>query len=301
MKTYKRIAIIFVSLLFAVLCTGCNNSGVEKPTDEADKMQDDIANISELIETIAESNSSVDVGDYITPSESDFIWEAAETGVALTGYNGSATSIEVPSKLGGEDVTEIRGGAFADSAVIAVKLPDTVINVCDNAFYYCITLVEIQLGAKTEIVGTKAFEGCIALKRIELNEGLIYISDGAFANCTSLTHVDFPDSLTKIGAGAFGMSGITEIVIPGSVESIGTQAFTGCKSLKQVSIENGTVEIGEQAFEACEALTRVDIPTSVTEFGIYVFLYSDNAVIYSEAGSAAEAYANENGVPFQAR
>ena len=61
------------------------------------------------------------------------------------------------------------------------------------------------------------------------------------------------------------------MVIPNSVTSIGSDAFSGCKSLTSVVIPNSVTGIGWSVFESCENLTSVVIPNSVTYIGSYAF------------------------------
>jgi len=53
------------------------------------------------------------------------------------------------------------------------------------------------------------------------------IEDGAFFECTGLTSVVIPGSVTSIGDGAFmECTGLTALVIPDSVITIGPNAFS---------------------------------------------------------------------------
>ena len=64
---------------------------------------------------------------------------------------------------------------------------------------------------------------------------------------------------------------ITDLVIPGSVTSIGAYAFEGCSGLKSVTIPSSVTSIGDSAFSGCTGLTSVTIPSSVTSIGAYAF------------------------------
>ncbi len=73
--------------------------------------------------------------------------------------------------------------------------------------------------------------------------------------------------VTKIAKEAFCMSPIESVTIPGSIKSIGQNAFQQCKYLKSVTIQNGVEAIEKQAFLFCESLKTITIPDSVTAIG----------------------------------
>jgi hypothetical protein len=66
-------------------------------------------------------------------------------------------------------------------------------------------------------------------------------------------------------------AGITEVIIPDGVTSIGDSAFKWCSSLTSITIPEGVTSIGDSAFEYCSSLTSIVIPTSVTSFGKEAF------------------------------
>ena len=83
-------------------------------------------------------------------------------------------------------------------------------------------------------------------------------------------------SVTSIGKRAFNNgflenSSLTSVTIPGSVTSIGEEAFALCTSLTSVTIPAGVTSIGEGAFSFCESLTSVTIPAGVTSIGKNAF------------------------------
>ena len=99
----------------------------------------------------------------------------------------------------------------------------------------------------------------------------------------------------------------TSVVIPAQIDgqpvvAIAAEAFECCYSLTSVEFPNGLQTIGAYAFLSCYSLTSVEIPNSVASIGDKAF--SDCAAdltLYGAAGSAAEEYAAENNLRFEAR
>ena len=55
----------------------------------------------------------------------------------------------------------------------------------------------------------------------------------------------------------YGCSGLTNVIIPNSVKSIGKEAFYGCYELTNVIIGSSVRLIGEQAFYGDKALESI--------------------------------------------
>lgn len=60
------------------------------------------------------------------------------------------------------------------------------------------------------------------------------IEENAFFGAASLQEVIIPEGTTTIGSMAFANSGITEITLPDSLESIAADAFSGCEKLEVI-------------------------------------------------------------------
>lgn len=101
---------------------------------------------------------------------------------------------------------------------------------------------------------------------------------------------------------------IPETIDGHKVDKIGTGAFSDCTSLKNVTISDNVTSIGFWAFGGCTSLESVVVPDSVTVIGRQAFGYMDyqsgelikypDFTIYGYPGTAAEAYAKENGFTF---
>ena len=78
--------------------------------------------------------------------------------------------------------------------------------------------------------------------------------------------------VTAIANNAFKMESIESVTIPGSVASIGEEAFNKCDSLTSVTLGDGIEIIGSNAFDSCP-LTSIEIPDSVVIIRASAFEY----------------------------
>ena len=144
--------------------------------------------------------------------------------VTITGYNGNATGITIPSSIGGKAVTKI--GSFAFFPMINGKrTPKNIITVTIPS-----TVTEI---------GSYAFEET-PLRTIVLPSSVKTIGSSAFRNCRSLT------SLQTTGPLHFG-----------------AHAFDGCSSLLTVKIHKDSTA-GAQVFSNCTSLIAINNRSAIT-------------------------------------
>ena len=118
-----------------------------------------------------------------------------------------------------------------------------------------------------------SFEAIIAP---EVSENLLEIdADGYITDYKGeVTCITVPDSVNGItvkgvGSGAFESSGLTEIILPDSVEEIKENAFKDCAVLKTIIAKNASI-IGDNAFYNCIML-RNPILGKLNQIGKYSF------------------------------
>ena len=170
----------------------------------------------------------------------------------VVGYTGSSTSVYIPSYYNGLLVTGIRANAFANNSyVTTITLGQNIETIGSKAFYSMpvLTTVLIEDGSKLKTIGTYAFQNSARLESINLQEGLTTISDYAF----------------------YG-TGLTSIVIPASVKTIGPYAFAYATKLKEAIFAYGTTISSLPNYVFTDSgLTKIVIPSSVTSIGNYAF------------------------------
>jgi len=118
-------------------------------------------------------------------------------------------------------------------------------------------VVRVRVHPSVTVIPEKAFYQRSRLREVELCDGLLEIGNYAFSN----------------GLLFSGGNSLTQISIPSSVRTIGDNAFSNCKKLKEVILCEGLLEIGNWAFCHCEALKSIRIPSTVTSIHECAFFY----------------------------
>lgn len=190
---------------------------------------------------------------------------------------GSETNVvNIPSTVSYEGVTytvtRIGEDAFRLKGITSITLPNTLVSIGNNAFYWSSQLTTITIPSSVKQIGDWAFHRCYGLTQIILPNSVETLGSYAFYECTNLASVTLSSNLLELSDHTFyKCSSLTGITIPGNIQKIGTGAFEECTALTSVTIKNGVKIIGSDAFKKCSKLNNLTIPNSVEDIGSYTF------------------------------
>lgn len=138
-------------------------------------------------------------------ASSDFTFTVLDDkSVEVASYTGNATEVVIPDEAYGREVTSIGNAVFQSKEnLVNVKIPDSVTKIGRDAFWNT-GLKEIELPNSVEEIGDYSFGYCINLEKVYLPEGVIKIGNRAFSNCPKLLSITIPSSVTNIDSNAFG-------------------------------------------------------------------------------------------------
>ena len=99
---------------------------------------------------------------------------------------------------------------------------------------------------------------------LRLGAGIKKIEKCAFASCSSLKSVEIPGTVESVGEDAFrDCAGLEELQLGAGIKKIENSAFALCSSLKSVEIPGSVESVGEGAFSECSSLRRVVLPSTL--------------------------------------
>ena len=121
-----------------------------------------------------------------------------------------------------------------------------------------------SLTVKSKYIYNGSCNGWTKLKNLIL-ENTKVIGQAAFMSCTGLTNVVIPNSVDSIGPKAFFQcTGLTDIKLPDSITTIPEAMLNGDTALTKINIPNTVTTIGLYAFNNCKNLKEITLPSSVT-------------------------------------
>lgn len=151
-----------------------------------------------------------------------------------------------------DSLQKIEKRAFVrNEALKSIRFPEALKVLGKDCFAFC-DLRNVKIPGSVTEIGEEAFFSNIKLTRVCLAPGVQIIGKEAFGNCWSVTEIQLPEGLKEIGPKAFwGCAALKKIVIPASVKRIGAGAFERCRKLQDITLLSADTVIEENAFKDC--------------------------------------------------
>ena len=198
----------------------------------------------------------------------------------------------------GDNINIIYPKAFENcQSLKEVKLPETTSKIYSDSFLDCKSLKKINIPEAVDLISANAFKNCSQLENITLPPNLIEIGNNAFENCTSLKSISIPESVVLVGNNIFykceslenaeinnheislsqfsGCKSLKEVSIP-NINKLSSFAFFNCESLEKVTFQEGVKTIGMSAFSNCVSLKSIDLPEGLETIEGIAFLNCKN-------------------------
>ena len=243
-----------------------------------------------------------------TPASSfTFSYNDADHTASITNFVGSETEVVIPSTVEYNGTTykvtaiadgSFSTGAFSNSNITSIIIPDSVTSIGSYAFYNCYSLTSITIPEGVTSIGNGAYSGCNALAEVYNYSSLTipqgtsdssvgYLGEYAKVvyNASDLTDVkpetritvvdnvqyyDYGDDFIAL-APAVARRTLTEVTLDNRTTEINQYAFYQCSSLTSFTIPENVTTISYHAFQYCTSLTSITIPEGVTSIGNYAF------------------------------
>lgn len=291
MKRIKKLQIAALLLGVIVVFSACGTT----QTDEGGSVVS--------TQTTTEPYKPFDFASLGEADSSSFAYQTDYTGkIEITSYIGTQQTVKIPQTINGVAVETVGAGAFKDTSVTYVYIPDTVKHIESNCFEGCAELVEVRLSEQILTISEKCFMGCkklvtvnvpatvksiqncafyecFSLSDIVLPEGLERIYSGAFMYCNSLKNINFPSTLIGIGEAAFSTSGLTKVDWSKCtlLETVQDRIFEDCRMLSELNFPvktNIRYDDFHNVFVGCTGLRTITVAEN--ENGYFV----ENNVLY---------------------
>ena len=201
---------------------------------------------------------------------------SAKIGFEIKKYkNQNATSVKIPSNIGGHKITYVDGRFKSNTKIKKVIYSNGIECTGVYAFKNHKNLKKVVLPESIEDISVESFYNCKKLEKVTLPKNN-FIMKRAFKNCKSLKILDYKgtskfNNILFFGAKkgealieeeAFANCVKLEKINLGKTREIEPNAFENCKSLKSISLPKNMTAICDEAFLDCKNLSKVTVKST---------------------------------------
>lgn len=229
-------------------------------------------------------------------------------------YDQEIYNYNIENIIFGEGLKFIGDNVLADSDIISIILPDSLISIGDdfcrssnisNRIIFPIKLEEIgdKCLARTDIkeiviksrklnIGKKFAQGCYKLYSFMMEKGELEFDDLFLTKCDSLETIILPDSLEYISNDFMSESNMSNFVIPEGVKKIGNNFGLYAIHPEKITLPSNLESIGD-SFLFKTKIKKITIPASVMKIGNLFMSKSSLHKVYFDKDSMLHRIGND--------
>lgn len=148
----------------------------------------------------------------------------------------------------GSNVSTIDDGAFINTGITSIIIPETVEDMGESILAGNGSLTEIRLRGTEVYIPANFARDCRNLTTVSMDEVPAVVDHAAFKNCTSLTSFPFGGGTELRGDSIFANTGFTDIKFRGGLYSYYSDnvgLFTGCRNLQSIDMSSISLDAGD--------------------------------------------------------
>ena len=213
-------------------------------------------------------------------------------------YRGTSDSVRIPDKYSTIPIISVADSIFLNKTFIKnVTIPNGITTL-GNEVFKGTSISQVFIPYSVTAIGNGLFENCSSLKFVNNNTLITNIPAKMFADCSELNNILFLSSVQSVGEKAFyNCTSLKDLSFLKDTEQIDSFAFYNT-GVEQLVLSDSLESISDYAFAQCKNLQKVTIPSSVSNISATAFDGDDNLTIVGELNSYAHSYASQHNIPF---
>ena len=250
---------------------------------------------TELTEVTSDNSSFTIVDGVLFDSNNCLTWanahsEKVDVSMATAINKGALDNSSCTELRFTDNLKVISDYAFYNSQIRSIWLPDTTINIMDNAFEGCSEDLVIHYRAKDFDVAKFTADYHSTLER---SDEAIELTTGEGANDVFEVVCDMTSDYNVISDSALRANErVNRVRTAQGLLAIGESSFERCERLREINIPDAVSLIGNWAFAHCGQLKHIALPTDISYIGDGVF----SGTRIMEISLGGEKYICDNGL-----
>ncbi len=123
------------------------------------------------------------------------------------------------------------------AAMLVSVMPQTTTTVlAKSKVHSTLKKGTLTISGKGKMPSSMTFQKNRKIKKVVIKSGVTSISNKAFYKCSKLTKVTIAKSVKEIGIDSFNGTALKTATVPSKVKTIGQDAFSNCKNLKNITL-----------------------------------------------------------------